>query len=888
MTVGTCDYCGVVIPSQRTPLAYKFLIMAGWCGCCGALRPRYRRLVDNIYPANPEAGLVKSNMDKLVWYAANSPDKLDRIGEYLAHRLTRDIHRRRYGYACISMDAVDQLLVTCHANSLNLFVEFFLQMVQKLLECSEPALQLRATDSFEKFANIREDTPSYHRRYDFLVSKFSSLCHCSHQHPPTCVLLRTAGIRGLQGVVRKTDWNDLGENIWRPGHMEKLVPSLLYNIQDAPALQSNAGAGLDKGAVGTAARGGEGGESNTEDAVEGTGQSTNKTPPELAESCLRELLARVTFSRIGSVIRPLLVHMDQHKQWNNELMAVHVFKIIMYSIQAQFSINVVELLRSHLSDHRTSPSRCGIATVLGQIIPISAGECVGPSVIEMINSLLELVRLSMSETVAELAVGGGGVAGMVCQEEQQQYQDKLIHALAEYTHHLPDYHKIEAMPFILTKVPGSERVEEGMRPAAEVRLQHLLLNCLLKIARRYQNSMYYSSFRTAFLARLLRLSVSSDAVVRKLILQVLIALLPHTALPTAITLSTDGLSLTARNVPPVSQDMNFWKKCGLEILSSVQDGCQMANNSNDNFTAAYVLLVQLLVEVRAEDVPLDVIRTMLNMQEWAVTTSSSSGVSASVSPTVVASVHCTVAAVMAVAAALVPQLSSHVQAVITRRQEEAAWLLPNEGEVAIHAPLQHTLPPPHLLFNRQEIITLLQPTSLNEQRVLGSTSSMSSSLRRASTTMSAQHQLAHLSLGADSIQEETDSAASSPALTRRDVLTSVETVPFDAFKGAATGLGFVAGGRVAEHFRGEEERRRQQTYALLHDSYEALLARPQPEPLHSKLTEVLGRLPPPTSTLPPITPSFGLATTSPASTCNSFSGLKPLTMQLPYPDIVIC
>jgi len=32
---------------------------------------------------------------------------------------------------------------------------------------------------FVKFANIEEDTPSYHRRYDFFVSKFSSMCHNS-------------------------------------------------------------------------------------------------------------------------------------------------------------------------------------------------------------------------------------------------------------------------------------------------------------------------------------------------------------------------------------------------------------------------------------------------------------------------------------------------------------------------------------------------------------------------------------------------------------------------------------------------------------------------------------------------------------------------------------
>ena len=30
---------------------------------------------------------------------------------------------------------------------------------------------------FVKFANIEEDTPSYHRRYDFFVSKFSAMCH---------------------------------------------------------------------------------------------------------------------------------------------------------------------------------------------------------------------------------------------------------------------------------------------------------------------------------------------------------------------------------------------------------------------------------------------------------------------------------------------------------------------------------------------------------------------------------------------------------------------------------------------------------------------------------------------------------------------------------------
>ena len=45
-----------------------------------------------------------------------------------------------------------------------------------------------------------------------------------------CCRLRVAGLRGLQGVVRKTVSDDLQTNIW--DHMDKIVPSLLYNMQN--------------------------------------------------------------------------------------------------------------------------------------------------------------------------------------------------------------------------------------------------------------------------------------------------------------------------------------------------------------------------------------------------------------------------------------------------------------------------------------------------------------------------------------------------------------------------------------------------------------------------------------------------------------------------------
>jgi hypothetical protein len=45
-----------------------------------------------------------------------------------------------------------------------------------------------------------------------------------------------AGIKGLQGVVRKTVNDELQAIIWEPQHMDKLIPSMLFNMQDAEDL----------------------------------------------------------------------------------------------------------------------------------------------------------------------------------------------------------------------------------------------------------------------------------------------------------------------------------------------------------------------------------------------------------------------------------------------------------------------------------------------------------------------------------------------------------------------------------------------------------------------------------------------------------------------------
>ncbi|XP_075525945.1 protein EFR3 homolog stmA [Dermacentor variabilis] len=668
------------------------------CGCCAALRPRYKRLVDNIFPANPEDGLVRNNMEKLTFYALSSPEKLDRIGEYLALRVSRDISRHRLKYVEISMEAMDQLLVACHAQSLNLFVESFLKMVQRLLECQNPDLQLLATQSFVRFANIEEDTPSYHRRYDFFVSKFSSLCHDNNPDAELRKQLRLAGLRGLQGVVRKTVSDDLQVNIWDETHMEKIVPSLLFNMQDANARASE-----------------------TPDSPQ------VETPVTLAENCFREVMGRATYGHIASVIKPVLKHLDNHQLWVPNTFSVYTFKIIMYSIQAQYSYAVIQILMNHLDEMyriETGAStadetdqdqgkaiskgpkvRTGIVKVLFHIVTIAAGESVGPSVLEVFHSLLNHLRHSITIRSSD----GSDI------EDEREFQEAVIATLGEFANNLPDYQKIEIMMFILGKVPapqGPDDVLDGhdghaapnLKDNSEVLLQHIMLKSLLTVGQKYRPVQLSQAFPTAFLQSLLRMSLARDPSVRLLVQNILHTLLDrHQNLPQLSIMPNCQDPVGELHVEKCSrQDTVFMKKNGPDLLSHIYENAQLPNNLPGNFQALYTTLALLCVELGSEDVLIELLRLMFAIQDLP-----SSGL-VSMSGTHMASLYALVAAFMFLAGQLtsIPSLCSHVTEVIKVRRERAPQLLP-QGP-----PLTGSLGqvPEQALFDRTIVAEALRST----------------------------------------------------------------------------------------------------------------------------------------------------------------------------------
>lgn len=305
-------------------------------------------------------------MDKLLFFALSSPEKLDKIGKYLAKRLDRDVYRRRYGWVRAAMEALDQLLVSCQApdqtRNLNLFVESFLTMVRKLLECDEPELQILATNSFIKFANIEEDTPSYHRSYDFFISRFSSMCYDSSKALDLRKRIRLAGMHGLQGVVRKTVADDLQVNIWEEQHMMKVIPSLIYNMQERYEMRRRDAAGARPPKLKSATQ-----------RPEPTLEERTAIADELAkfaENCLRDIASRTGYVNVKSVIKPALQHLDSHQLWVPGEFAKDCIATICCALPRQYAYKSVQILVAHLDAHsndeaaiKTSIIRCLEETV---------------------------------------------------------------------------------------------------------------------------------------------------------------------------------------------------------------------------------------------------------------------------------------------------------------------------------------------------------------------------------------------------------------------------------------------------------------------------------------------------------------------------------------------
>lgn len=563
------------------------------CSCFGQLRPKYKRKVDQIFPRDARAGLVKSNMDKLIFYALSSPEKLDRIGAYLKRKLQSHIYWRRYEFVLITMEAMEQLLSACHAPDINLFVASFLNMVQALLESSETDLQIRGTKSFVIFANIEEDTPSYHREYDFFVSKFSEMCYHDCGSLEEDKKIKIAGLSGLQGIFRKTVSDDLQVNIWDQEFMGKIIPSLLHVLENSQwPLESTHEASI-----------------NSEDE-----------PCSFAEAILHEIVSQASFSNVCAGIEPVLLHLDSAKLWFPSKFAIHCFKIILYSVQNQYSYLVIQMLLNHLNKHENSSleMKTNVVEVISASVAIASAESIGASVLEVFDTLLRHLRLSVD------ARGENS-------QSQEAFEQVIVKTVGIFAQVLPDYQKSEIMMFILGKLPvnsknivqkysyqRSQSLEsDDHENTQQEALQEMYLLCILKVAVVYKSEKLSTTFPDTLLDSLLKVSISRNICFSKLGHEILQTLLDRQANLSKLTI--DGLMKTIEQNGIVIKkstkaDIVFFQKKKDELFWHIYQSASNHSNRPENIFSIYKTLILLAVEINDSGVLIEIIRFVLSLQ----------------------------------------------------------------------------------------------------------------------------------------------------------------------------------------------------------------------------------------------------------------------------------
>uniref|UniRef100_A0A8B9LGI8 EFR3 homolog Bb (S. cerevisiae) n=1 Tax=Astyanax mexicanus TaxID=7994 RepID=A0A8B9LGI8_ASTMX len=679
------------------PEKARLIMLSQVCGCCcGAFRPRYKRLVDNIFPEDPEDGLVKANMEKLTFYALSAPEKLDRIGAYLSERLSRDVARHRYGYVCIAMEALDQLLMACHCQSINLFVESFLKMVRKLLESDKPNLQILGTNSKMKFITYE----------DLLVDHQTSICskcnfNAGNFLSTESFWIRMAGIKGLQGVVRKTVNDELQANIWDPQHMDKIVPSLLFNLQP-----------------------GEGTESRSPSPLQASEGKEKESPAELTERCFRELLGRAAYGNIKNAVTPVLMHLDNHSLWEGKTFAVRCFKIIMYSIQSQHSHLVIQQLLGHLdANSKTSATvRAGIVEVLLEAAAIAASGSVGPTVLEVFNTLLRQLKLSVDyELTGSYDCTTMGTK-TIKEHEERQLQEAVIMTIGSFANTLPTYQRSEVMLFIMGKIPIP-----GMHPtlinSAQDFTKHSVKNLMsslhrvLQVTTGFQSTNMLTALPSSFLDPLLSFALLEDAHIRLLVLEILVSLIDrHDNLPKFSTISIiSDISVLKLKMEKCSrQDNLFMKKHAQQLYRHIYLSCKEQSSMQPHFEMLYTLLALISMELANEEVVVDLIRLALALQDLALASEETLPVYNR------CAVHALSAAYLNLICQLttVPTFCQHVHEVIEVRQKDCPFLLPED--IFIEDPkIPEVLEKPEgeVLFQQAKVTEVLGGSGFNTERL---------------------------------------------------------------------------------------------------------------------------------------------------------------------------
>ncbi|KAH9280991.1 Protein EFR3 -like protein B [Echinococcus granulosus] len=615
---------------------------------CGPCRPKWVKVVDNIYTGN------HSVMYHLQIMLMNFKEGID-----------KNVN--------ITMEAISALVNTCYRLKLNLFDSSFLKMVLLLLEQDLPELQLLGTKSFLGFSQIEEDAPSYYREYDDLVDHFTRMAYSELPNEAERKKVRLAGIKGLQGVVRKTARGQLRMNALQS--MEKIIPALLFNIHEKPP--------------------------NDNEADE-------SEPGCQAVFVFKDVVCRASFTNLIPVVSAMITHFDNHRLWTPSDFPLLVFGYLLDSIKnMQVAHNLVKELINYLrkSDTRlTTLQRISVVMVIDKSVITLAKGAIGPDVFHNFKALLQILRSSIEKT-------SKGVGA-----DEQRFHDAIMNTIAEFAKNLPDAQKIEILKFILNFDPlpsGRSNSKDYSKPMVKV-----LVKTMLTVATQYQTVAISNAIDSDFLRLLLHgVALDPDASIRVYVQKILHALIDrHNNAPKLLKVRIyppEEVTNVYTREKPSRQDILFMKKTGYLLTENTFHQMLDPSNKVDNLEHLMCTIGLVALEMGAEEVLVELLRLVLAVQQK---TTESDG---SLPLPHLCAIHAVLATVMSIIvpiSSLRESLQSHVQGVIKTRRERAPYLLP---DVAFNRKnTQETYPAQlviseDMLFCREAVHSALQQAALD-------------------------------------------------------------------------------------------------------------------------------------------------------------------------------
>lgn len=348
-----------------------------------------------------------------------------------------------------------------------------------------------------------------------------------------------------------------------------------------------------------------------------------------------------------------------HRLWPPSDMAYQIFRILVFSVQSQYSYLIIECLLVHLNKHVSSnfDIKTKIADVLAKIIKIISTNVIGSTVLEITNSLLDHLKQSVREE----------------DKQQELYEKALLTSIGELSSNLPDYQKSEIMMFIVSKV----NIQNNSN------VQKTYLRALCVVSMKFTNMSMDRTFPRSFLDPVFNMIQSEHAELRVLVQSVLHNLLDRHGNGdkfNEMTLITEQMDLVSEY--PSSADTLFLRKYGVLLFRSLFNSLECTNNTADNFKVTYKTLALICCELISSENVSELITFVMNIQDLALSGESK------LSQSHKNQLHVLVICLFSLVVNLLPftEFKQYVEKIITNRKLAKAWdLLPENTRDDVEA-----------------------------------------------------------------------------------------------------------------------------------------------------------------------------------------------------------